>query len=439
MLSIRNILILCATAIVPVATLGVVAAQSGPEDVRLTVGKSIVVDYPADVSRISTSNPDIVDYSAVTTREILVHGKSSGTATLVVWTKSGQRTFYNVTVEQNLEPLRKLLKDTFPNENLHVEVSRDSLALTGIVSNKDVGDRAAALAAPFAKNIVNNTRITPVVEKQVLLRVKFAELDRTATSQFAVNMISTGATNTIGSVSTGQFGSTQVQSVSSGQFTVSDALNIFAFRPSLNLASFIKALQGRNLLQILAEPNLVTTSGKEASFLVGGEFPVPVLQGGANSGAVTIMFREFGVRLNFTPVVLANNAIRMFVKPEVSTLDFTNSVQLNGFTIPALSTRKMETNIELGEGQTFIIAGLIDNRVTDTINRIPGLASLPIIGNLFKSKDAKKSRTELIVMVTPEITEPLQPGDTKAIPVMEQEFMTPVTPEAKQEKRSGKK
>jgi pilus assembly protein CpaC len=427
-----------AQALIAVAVLGSVCAQSGPEDIRLTVGKSIVVDYPADISRISTSNPDIVDYSAVTTREILIHGKSFGTATLVVWTKSGQRNFYNVTVEQNLEPLRKLLKDTFPSENIRVESSRDSLALTGLVSNKDVGDRATALAAPFAKNIVNNVRITPVVDKQVLLRVKFAELDRTATSQFAINVLSTGATNTVGGVTTGQFSSGSV--TPSGSLTISDALNVFAFRPSLNLATFIKALQGRNLLQILAEPNLVTTSGKEASFLVGGEFPVPVIQGGSNSGAVTIMFREFGVRLNFTPVVLSNSAIRMHVKPEVSTLDFTNAVTLNGFTIPALSTRKMETDIELGEGQTFIIAGLIDNRVIDTVNRIPGLANLPIIGNLFKSKDEKKSRTELIVMVTPEITEPLQPGDVKAMPVMEREFMTPfVVPEPKPEKRKGKK
>ncbi len=344
------------------------AAQSGPEELRLTVGKSIVIDYPADISRISTSNPDIVDASPVTTREILIHGKSFGTVTLVVWSKSGQRNFYNITVEQNLEPLRKLLKDTFPAENIH--------------------------------------------------------------------------TNTVGQVSTGQFGSTRPDQVDGGaaSFTITDALNIFAFRPSLNLASFIKALQGRNLLQILAEPNLVTTSGKEASFLVGGEFPVPVIQGGANSGAVTIMFKEFGVRLTFNPVVLANNAIRMYVKPEVSTLDFTNSVSLNGFTIPALSTRKMETNIELGEGQTFIIAGLIDNRVTDIVNRLPGLASLPIIGNLFKSKDEKKSRTELVVMVTPEITEPLQPGDVKAIPMMPKEFMTPIlVPETKTEKRNGKK
>jgi pilus assembly protein CpaC len=431
-------------ALLVATVLGFAWAQSGPEDIRLTVGKSIVIDYPADVARISTSNPDIVDASPVTTREILIHGKSFGTVTLVVWSKSGQRNFYNITVEQNLEPLRKLLRDTFPTDNVHVESSRESLALTGLVSSKDVADRVTALATPFAKNIVNNLQIAPAAsEKQILLRVKFAELDRNASSQFAVNVVSTGATNTIGRVGTGQFPAAAPSTVGGGtnSFTISDALTVFAFRPDLNLASFIKALQARSLLQILAEPNLVTTNGKEASFLVGGEFPVPVLQGGGNSGAVTIMFREFGVRLTFNPIMTPNHTIRMYVKPEVSTLDFTNAVSLNGFTIPALSSRKMETNIELGEGQTFIIAGLIDSRVNDTVTHIPGLANLPILGNLFKSKDEKKSRSELVVMVTPEITEPLQPGDVKALPVMPREFLGPVVPgpEMKTEKRKGQK
>ncbi|HLJ47236.1 MAG TPA: pilus assembly protein N-terminal domain-containing protein [Bryobacteraceae bacterium] len=417
-------------------------AQSGPEDLRLTVGKSIVIDYPSDIGRISTSNADIVDTAPVTNREILIHGKSFGTVTMIVWSKVGQRNFYNITVEQNLAPLQKLLRETFGNEDIHVQSSRDSLSLTGHASSKDVAERAAALATPFAKTIVNNLEIAPArVEKQILLRVKFAELDRDAASQFAVNLLSTGATNTLGRVTTGQFPSGNVDpSTGSGgasSLTISDALNIFAFRPSLNLAALIKALQSRSLLEILAEPNLVTTNGKEALFTVGGEFPVPILQGGANSGAVTVMFKEFGVRLAFNPVVTENHTIKMYIRPEVSTLDFTNAVSLNGFTIPALSTRKMETNIELGEGQSFIIAGLIDNRVTESMARIPGLSSLPIIGNIFKTKDEKKSRTELVVMVTPEITEPLQPGDVKAMPQMPSEFLAPVapSPEARTEKR----
>jgi pilus assembly protein CpaC len=410
-------------------------AQGGPEEIRLTVGKSIVIDYPAEIARISTSNPDIADASPVTGREVLVHGKSFGTVTLVVWSKTGQRNFYNITVEQNLEPLRRLLKETFPKQDIHVQSSRDSLSLTGRVADKEIGDRATALATPFAKTVVNDLQVAePPVEKQILLRIKFAELDRSASNQFAVNLISTGATNTIGRVTTGQFPAPSPSTIQAGggatnsMFSISNALNIFAFRPDLNLGALIQALEQRNILQTLDEPTLVTSNGKEASFLVGGEFPIPVLQGGANSGAVTIQFREYGVRLTFLPQITGNNNIRLHVKPEVSALDYTNALSFNGFTIPALSSRKMETNIELGEGQSFVIAGLIDKQVTETLAKIPVLSSLPILGNLFKSKQFNSSDTELIVMVTPEITMPLEPGDTKPSPAMPRPFLVPITP-----------
>jgi pilus assembly protein CpaC len=160
--------------------------------------------------------------------------------------------------------------------------------------------------------------------------------------------------------------------------------------------------------------------------VVGGEFPIPVVQGGANAGAVTIQFREFGVRLTFTPQITENKTIRMHVKPEVSTLDYANGLSFNGFTVPAIGTRKMETNIELGEGQTFVIAGLLDNRVTESLSRVPGLSSLPIFGNLFKSRDQTKSNTELIVMVTPEITLPIQAGEPRPMVAMPREFLTTI-------------
>src|ERR1700733_7920715 len=417
------------------ATTSWIFAQAGPEEIRLTVGKSIVIDYPADIARISTSNPDIADASPVTGREVLVHGKSFGTVTLVVWSKTGQRNFYNITVEQNLEPLRVLLKKTFPAQDIHVQSSRDSLSLTGRGANKDIGDRATALATPFAKTVVNDLQVAePPVERQILLRIKFAELDRSASNQFAINLLSTGATNTIGRVTTGQFPAPSPTSIQSGggssnsTFSISNALNIFAFRPDLNFGALIQALEQRNILQTLDEPTLVTSDGKEASFLVGGEFPIPVLQGGANSGAVTIQFREYGVRLTFTPNITGNNNIRPHVKPEVSAPDYTNALSFNGFTIPALSSRKMETNIELGEGQSFVIAGLIDKQLTETLSKIPVLSSLPILGNLFKSKEFDRNDTELIVMVTPEITLPLQPGDAKPMPAMPRPFLVPVTP-----------
>jgi pilus assembly protein CpaC len=403
------------------------------QELRMTVGKSIVLDYPADVGRISTSNPDVVDAVAVTTREIMLHGKGQGISTLIIWSRAGERTFYNISVEQNFDPVRKLLKDTFPNEQIQVQASRDSLALVGSVSSQMVADRAAALSSTFAKTVVNNLRVAAApVDQQIILRVKFGELNRSAVEQFGVNLLTTGALNTLGRVTTGQYAppsASQLRTVSpspgtgfTSEISLADMLNIFAFRPDLNLGVLIKALRERSLLQILAEPNIVTSDGKEAYFHVGGEFPVPVLQGGANAGAVTIQFREFGIRLLFQPQLTPNGTMKVHIRPEVSTVDYSNAVQLSGFTIPALSTRKMETNIELQPGQSFIIAGLIDDRVSEFANRIPGLANIPILGNFFRSRDTRKQKTELIVMVTPEIAHPVQPGE-KTQPVFPQEFM----------------
>lgn len=405
-------------------------AQSGAEDLRLTVGKSIVIDYPTDVRQISTSDPAIVDASPVTTREILIHGKGLGTGTLIVWNKGGERTFYSITVEANLDPLRRLIKDTFPGEDIRVESSRDSISLIGTASSLAVAERATALAAPFGKTVVNNLRIAAApVDKQILLRVKFAELDRIKATQYGVNLVSTGALNTIGRVTTSQFAAPTPEIAGrNSTLTITDALNIFAFRPDLNLAAFIKALQNESVLQILAEPNLVTTNGKEASFLVGGEFPVPVVQGTANAGAVTVQFREFGIRLLFTPVITPNNTIKMHLRQEVSTIDIANSVTLNGFTIPALSSRRAETDIELAEGQTFVVAGLLDNRETESYSRIPGLSSLPILGVLFRSKEVRTNRTELVMLVTPEVTQPLNPGDRAPIPYFPKDFLVPIQP-----------
>ena len=398
------------------------AFAQGAEDLRLTIGKSVVIDYPSDIRQISTSNPDILDASPVTTREILLHGKGLGSATMVVWSKTGQRTFYNCTVELNLDPLKRILKETFPADDIVVRSSRDTLTLNGVVHSKDEADRAGALAASFAKTVVNNLGITAgPVDKQILLRVKFAELDRVKEQQVGVNLLAAPGNNAIGST-TGQFPAPaltgtatvpQTAGGSSATFSITQALNLFAFDPRLNLGAFIKALQSESVLQILAEPNLVTTNGKEASFLVGGEFPVPILQGGGTAGSVTIQFREYGIRLKFTPVLTANKTIKMHLNQEVSTIDAANSVTLNGFVIPALATRRAETDVELGEGQSFVVAGLIDNRETESFSKIPVLGSLPIFGSLFKTRDEKKNRTDLVVLVTPEVTDPLNASDAK--------------------------
>lgn len=403
------------------------------EDLRLTVGKSVVVDYPADIRQISTSNPDIVDASPVTTREILLHGKGLGNATLVVWSKSGERTFYNVTVDLNLDPLKKILKDSFPNEQITPDSSRDSLSLNGHVSSKEVADRAVALSVGFAKTVVNNLQLGAApIDKQILLRVKFAELDRTREEQYGVNLFGVPG-QTLTGTSTGQFGGNpQITPAGAGQpatYTVGQALNIFAFNAKLDLGAFVRALQSNNILQILAEPNLVTTNNKEAYFLVGGEFPVPVLQGGGNAAAVTIQFREFGIRLRFTPTVTDNKTIKLHLAQEVSSIDTANGVTFNGFAIPALSTRRAESDVELGEGQSFVVAGLLDNRETEALAKMPFLGDLPVLGSLFKSRAQKRSRTELILIVTPEITQPLGPNDARPEIAFPKDFLVRLTPE----------
>lgn len=425
----REILCAMRRSAIPVLLLCSAAWAQRAETLTITFGKSIVLDYPDDVRQISTANPDVVDASPATSREIILHGKALGSSTVIIWSRSGQRTFYNVNVEPDLEPLRRLLRETFPKEDIRVQASKDSLSLTGAVSSKEVADRATTLAISGAlKNVVNNLQVVATeAEKQIMLRVKFAELNRNLSSQFGVNLISTGAANTVGTVSTQQFSPPRVATADgSSTFTISDALNIFAFRPDLNLAATVRALQAQGVLQILAEPNLVTANGKEASFLVGGEFPVPVLQGGGNAGAVTIQFREFGIRLTFTPSVTEYGTVKMYVRPEVSTIDLANAVSFSGFVIPALASRRMETNIELGAGQSFVIAGLIDDRVQENFNKIPGLSNIPILGALFRSRSETKAKTELVVMVTPEVVKPLLAGDTKPLPVMPREFLEPV-------------
>jgi pilus assembly protein CpaC len=275
--------------------------------------------------------------------------------------------------------------------------------------------------------VVNVLTFGPVGAQEVLLQVKFAEVDRSALNQMGVNFISTGAANTIGTITTGQYGGFGPQTLTPGTSsgttttpanTINNVLNLFVFRPDINFGAVIEALENKNLLQILAEPNLIAVNGKEASFLAGGQFPFPIVQPGAGFTAVTISFKEFGVRLQFTPEIKPNGNIHLRVAPEVSTLDFANALTISGFTVPALSTRKAETEFELQDGQSFVIAGLMDNRVTDIYNKIPGLGDIPILGNFFRSRSALKSHSELMVLctvrrVSPTTEPPEPPKDPK--------------------------
>jgi pilus assembly protein CpaC len=310
----------------------------------------------------------------------------------------------------------------FPDEQITVTPSRSAIVLSGHVSTEDVAKRAGMIAEAYAKNVVNVLTFGPVGAQEVLLEVKFAEVDRTAAIAAGINIFSTGAGNTIGATSTGQFGgisglgsvadsfpTASPKPAYSSSATVSNLLNLFLFNPDIHLGAVIQALQQKNVLQILAEPNLIAVNGKEASFLAGGQFPFPVVQPGAGFTAVSIQFKEFGVRLQFTPVIMPNGNIHLKVAPEVSTLDYTDALTISGFTVPALSTRKAETEFELRDGQSFVIAGLLDNRVTNLGSKVAGLSEIPIIGNLFKSKNDTKTNSELMVLCT---VHRISPSDT---------------------------
>jgi len=406
---------------------------AGAAPLRVMVGKSLLINTTERLKRVSVTDPSVADALVVTPTQVLVNGLSPGEISLLIWDELERSRSFDLRVDVDITAAREEIDKLFPNEKIEVTPSRSAIVLSGHVTTEDVSKHAGALASAYSKNVVNVLTFGPVGADEVLLEVKFAEVDRTALQNLGINMFSTGAGNTIGTITTGQFGSVTgggltgsvptTNSVTT-PITVSNFLNLFFFNPQVNLGGVIEALQQKSLLEILAEPNLVAVNGKESSFLAGGEFPFPVVQPGVGGLAtVTIQFREFGVRLRFTPVIQPNGNIHLHVVPEVSTLDFSNSVTVSGTTIPALSTRKADTEFELQDGQSFVIAGLMDNRVTSIVDKIPGLGDIPILGTFFKSKSLQKSNSELMVLCTARRVSPsTQPPKTPAAPVP---FMDP--------------
>ncbi|MGA2739929.1 MAG: pilus assembly protein N-terminal domain-containing protein [Bryobacteraceae bacterium] len=385
-----------------------------PSDLVVFVGKSLILDTPADLRRVSVANGDLAEALAVSPREVLINGKAAGETSVILWQQDGARTMYNLTVRQNtarIDAVKEQLKEALAGQDVRLDFENDTVFLRGTVRDLSSAERAAGISATLGK-VVNLLRVeVPAAEAQILLHVKFADVDRSATNSFGVNLLSTGAGNTIGQVTTGQFGpaSPSFQGNSVG-FTLADALNIFLFRKDLNLGTLIQALEAKNLLQILAEPNVLAMNGKPASFVAGGEFPFPVVQGGSVAGAVTIQFREYGVRINFLPVVTPRGTIRLQVSPEVSSLDYANALQFQGYTIPALATRRVQTQVELESGQSFVIAGLLDNTITESLNKIPGIGAIPLLGKLFQSRSRSRTNSELMVLITPELVRPIPSG-----------------------------
>ena len=409
------------------------APSGGPEALHLIVDRSLVVTSPVQITRVSLANPDICDAVVVSPTEILLNGKKAGATSLVIWGQSGQMQTFDIYVDLDVLDLTGDIRNTFPNEQVKVTVSKNIVTLSGHVSSAAVADKILELAqsmVPRKEDVVSLMEVPAPPTGEVLLKVRFAEVDRSALRQLGVNIMSLPGAKNIGTITTGEFsppGLTQL-SANTGGYTLGSLLNVFIFRPDINLAATIQALQTQNLLQILAEPNVLTESGKEASFLSGGEFPFPVVQStGAGGGvpAITIQFRQFGIKLDFTPTILPDDEIHLKVEPEVSSLDYANALTITGFTIPALAVRRVKSEMELRDGQSFVIAGLMDNRITKTLEKIPGLGDIPLLGKIFQSESLNRSKTELLVLVTPQIVHPLPPGQIPSGPQFPMQFMAP--------------
>jgi pilus assembly protein CpaC len=401
------------------------AAPAGPPGkLVVTVGKSLIIDSPMKIQRISVANGDLIEAVAVNPKEVLINGKAAGETSLIVWQEGGNRLLYDLTVRLSpikLDVVRGQLARDFPKEDINVTFENDTAFVRGTVKDVVAADRVMAITASLGKS-VNLLRVeVPPVEEQILLKVRFCNVDRGSSMDLGLSLAS-GAFNQSSSISTGQYPSPGVNT--NGTVSLSDALNILLFRRDINLAASIKALETKRMLETLAEPNLLAINGKMASFVSGGEFPFPVIQPGATGNSVSVSFREFGIRIQFLPKITPRGTIQLQVSPEVSALDYANAVTISGSTIPALSTRRVQTEVELESGQSFVIAGLMDNRMVETISKVPGLASIPLLGKLFTSRAASRNNSELLVIITPEVVRPIPVGQPLPELKMTAPFMT---------------
>ena len=436
----------------PGTAAGPQAASASPsaEVLHLLGGRSLVITSPARIQRVSVADPAVLDALVVSPTQILINGKAPGAASLVFWDETGQSQTFDVFVDLDVAELAEKIHQVLPDEPIRVEARGGVLTLSGRVSSQVVADRAVAIAqamVPKKESVVSllEVPLAPTTG-EVLLEVKFADVDRSTLSQLGTNLLSTSPAKTVFTTTTGEYSppslqanstinggtsqtSTAAVSSSGVPMTLGQLLNIFIFRPDINLGVVIQALEGKNLLQILAEPNVLAETGKEASFLAGGQFPFPVVQGSTGGvPVVTIQFREYGVKLVFTPVITPDGLIHLKVAPEVSSLDYTNALTIQGFTIPSIASRRVESEMILQDGQSFVIAGLVNNQVTEQFSKIPGLGDLPILGKFFKSRSISKSEDELLVMVTPRIVHMASPSKQPSLPNFPETFLPPLPP-----------
>jgi pilus assembly protein CpaC len=389
--------------------------------VNVLVGQSRIISFDSAIERFSVSNPDVAEAVLVTPNQVVINGKAFGQINLIAWQKNtGRFVIFDVYVRTNLSLIDSQIRALFPKDDIRLSQANGSVVLSGTVSDPSVAAQADAVVQSAGFKTVNmlNSPVKDLVQVQLLVRV--AEVNRNRLRELGTSY-AYQASPGVGSYVNGGGGPSSLSSVTDGVLSGALASSLNLFVMGGNTLAMIRALQPQGALRALAEPNLIAMNGQEASFLAGGEFPVPIVQGGggATASTVTIVFKEYGVRLNFKPTVLDEYHIRLVLEPEVSTLDFANGVKLNGFLIPGLRTRRARTSVELRDGQSFALAGLLDNSETKTMSKVPGLGDIPILGNLFRSTQFQKNESELMFIVTTQIVKPVNRDDLPKMPAVE--------------------
>lgn len=380
--------------------------------INVLVGQSRVINFDKPIGRFSVSNPDVAEAVLVAPDQVLVNGKAFGQVNFIAWEQQGGRfIIFDVYVRANLSLIDSQIRALFPKDDIRLSQANGSVVLSGsVIDPKTVGQAQAVVEAAGFKTV--NMLQSPVKNAvQVQLQVRVAEVSRNRGRELGSSI---GTTNGGTSTFSGANGPATLSDVTGGVMkTIFSGANLFLFNNTIGTQAFIHALQTQGSLRMLAEPNLIAMDGQQASFLAGGEFPVPILQGGGSGSgsSVTIEFKAYGVRLNFKPTIIDEDHIRLELEPEVSTIDFSNGVKFNGFIIPALRTRRAKTGIELRDGQSFALAGLLDNSETRTLSKVPVIGDIPILGALFKSKEFQKSESELMFIVTAQIVKPMNRDD----------------------------
>ncbi len=385
-------------------------ANKEPVAVNVLVGQSRVINFDKPVGRFSVSNPDIAEAVLVTPDQVLVNGKAFGQVNFIAWEQSGgQYLVFDVYVRANLSLIDSQIRALFPKEDVRLSQANGSVVLSGSVADSKTGAQVQSVVEAAGFKTVNMLASPVKNMAQVQLQVRVAEVSRNRVRDLGTSWAYQGGSS--GVYANSGAGPSSLGSVTNGVLsgTLSSALNLFVMGG--NTLSMIRALQTQGALRELAEPNLIAMDGHQASFLAGGEFPVPIVSGGSDRSTVTVVFKEYGVRLNFKPTIIDEDHIRLELEPEVSTIDFSNGVKFDGFLIPALRTRRAKTGIELRDGQSFALAGLLDNNETKSLSKVPVLGDIPVLGALFKSKSFQKNETELMFIVTAQLVKPVNRDD----------------------------